>query len=258
MSVSPLNPTKHLQRQGIDPKMIYAAVVVDHDDPRKAGRVRVRIKDIHVDAIPDKALPWALPMNQDYATNGDTVERSGTVSIPLKGSKVGVQFKTGDQYKPSLAPYPGDKKTILPEAEKNYPYRKVIRESNGFYAIIDRKSNEFLMLNPGDMHLVLLGDFSQTIIGSHTQTIGKAKGDIPGYLLNASDTKIQEIQAKSAGGVSAGAGNQKIHIKGNQEVIIEGTRTVTVKGSDTLTVQGSRTEKISGEHIIDSARSETN
>ena len=130
-------------------------------------------------------------------------------------------------------------------------------EKSPYYSI-DRKSNEFLMLNPGDMHLVLLGDFSQTIIGSHTQTIGKAKGDIPGYLLNASDTKIQEIQAKSAGGVSAGAGNQKIHIKGNQEVIIEGTRTVTVKGSDTLTVQGSRTEKISGEHIIDSSRSETN
>ncbi len=258
MAVSPLNPTKHLQRQGIDPKMIYAAVVVDNKDPRSACRVRVRIKDIHSDAIPDRVLPWALPISQEYATNGDTEERSGKVDIPHIGAKVGVQFRNGDQHKPMLAPYPGDKKTILPEAQTNYPDRKVLRYKNGFYAIVDTKTNEFLVTNPGDFHFVILGDCSQTIVGSHTQIVTSSKGDTPGYLLNASDTKINSIMAKSAGGVSAGAGNQKLLIKGNQEVIIEGNRTVTVKGSDNLRVNGSRNEKIDGEHIIDSSRSETN
>lgn len=258
MAGQTVNPTKHLMRQGIDPKIIYAATVVDDMDPRKASRVKVRIKDIHSDAIPDKALPWALPMNQNYATDATGPERCGHVDIPHKGSKVGVSFPSGDQYKPVLAPYPGDKKTILPEAEKNYPFRKVIRHKNGFYAIVDTQTNEFLVCNPGDYHFVILGDCSQTIVGSHTQIVGKAKGDIPGYLLNASDTKIQEIQAKSAGGVAAGAGNQNLTVKGNQTVIIEGNRTVQVKGTDSLKVGGSRTETIGGEHIIQSSRSETN
>lgn len=258
MASSPLNPMKHFQRQGLDPKVVYAATVVDNNDPRKASRVRVRIKDIHADKIPDNHLPWVISHNQDYAVNAEGVDRAGYVSIPPVGAKVGVQFTTGDPHKGELRPYPGDKKTILPEAEKNYPFRKVERLENGATFIIDKQTNEFFLINPGDMHLVVLGDCSQTVVGQHTQIITGSIGDTPEYLLNASDMKIQEIQAKSAGGVSGSPGSQLLHIKGNQKVIIEGNREVEIKGNDSLKVGRNRTEKVSGQHTIDSMRSDTN
>jgi hypothetical protein len=262
MATGPLNPTKHLTRQGIDHKMIYAAVVVDDNDPRQACRVRVRITGIHADTLPDNVLPWALPMLQGYATNGDTVERSGEVDIPHKGSKVGVRFPTGDVYKPMLAPYPGDKKTILPEAVTNYPFRKVRRYRNGASVVTDTKTNELFVINPGDMHMVIIGDCTKTIVGKSTEIVTGAKTDIPAYLLNASDFKINEIQAKSAGGAkfagSGGAGSKYERITGDFTQIIEGNRTVKVLGNDNLNVGRSRTEDISGNHTINSTRSDTN
>lgn len=258
MSSSPLNPMKHLERQGANPKHVYAAIVVDNNDPRMAGWVRVRVPGMHSDKIPDKHLPWAMPNGQSYAVDADKPERAGFVNIPPVGAKVGVRFPYGDPHKPELCDYPGDAKTVMDEAKTNYPNRAVMRLENGAYVIADKKTNELLITNPGDMHLVVLGDCSQTIVGQHTQIITGSVGDVPSYLLNASDTKIREIRAKSAGGVGGKAGSQTIHVKGDQNVIVEGNRTVTIKGNDFLKVERSRTEKVSGEHIIDSNRSETN
>lgn len=262
MATGPLNPTKHLQRQGLDHKIIYAGIVVDDNDPRKACRVRVRITGIHPDAIPDAHLPWALPMNQDYASDDESPTRSGVVDIPHKGAKVGIRFPSGDPHKPQLAPYPGDKKTILPEFNKNYPNRKGIIYPNGCKVVADMKTNELFVINPGDTHFVFMGDFTQTIIGKATQIVAADKGDIPDYLQNASELKIAEIQAKSAGGVgfegSGGPGSSYTHVKGDYTLIVDGKRTVQINGNDELKVGGNRDEKVSGQHTIDSSRSDTN
>lgn len=257
MSGSPLNPMKHMSRQGVDPKTVYAATVVDNNDPLQRFRVRVRITDIHASSIDDKYLPWALPDNQHYCTdNGAT--RSGHVSVPPKGAKVGVRFPLGDPHRPVLAPYPGDANTPLPEALTNYPYRQVTRLENGCYLIVDKSTNEVLIANPGDTHLVILGDCSRTVVGSDTEIVTGSRDDVPSYLLNASDTKISELSAKSAGGVSRGSGNKYVHVRGNYNMIVDGDRTVTIKGEDSLKVGRNRTEKVGGTHKIDSARSETN
>lgn len=262
MSTGPLNPSKHLTRQGIDPKIVYAAVVVDNNDPRKHCRVKVRIAGIHTDAIPDAALPWALPTNQDYATDTETEQSAGHVDIPPIGGKVGVRFPKGDVYKPELAPYPGDKKTALPEAEKNYPFRKVHRYPNGACVIVDTKTNELFVLNPGDMHIVTYGDYTRTVVGSDTEIITGSKGDVPSYLSNASDLRLSKLKAKSEGGHkfqgSGGSGSKYIHVKGDYTLLIDGNRKVVVKGNDELNVQRSRTEDISGTHTINSTRSDTN
>lgn len=262
MSTGPLNPSKHLTRQGIDPKIIYAAIVVDDDDPRQNSRVKVRITGIHTDAIPDAALPWALPMNQDYATDTETEQSAGRVDIPPKGAKVGVRFPKGDVYKPELAPYPGDKKTILPEAQKNYPHRVVHMYKNGAKVVIDTSTNELFVINPGDMHIVTLGDYTRTVVGSDTEIITGSKGEVPAYINNASDLRLNKLAAKSAGGHkfegSGGKGSKYTKVKGDYTLIIEGNRNVQVKGNDSLKVGRSRTEDVSGNHTINSARSDTN
>lgn len=260
MSTTPLNPAKFLNRQGLDPKIVYVGLVVDNEDPRGRRRVRVRIAGIHSDEIPDNHLPWAIPTNQNYAMGG--AQRSGIVDIPTVNSKIGIKFLNGDPHKPIQAPYPGDAESELPEGQTNYPYRKVLRFANGFYIIVDTLNNECLLNNPGDMHLTVLGDCTQTVVGNHTLLVSGKDSDIPNYLTNASDTKLSEIQAKSAGNVSfsgsGSRGSQYVHIRGDQTMVIDGNRNVKIKGNDTLSVGRNRHEKISGEHTIDSSRSNTN
>lgn len=257
MAGSPLNTTKHMQRQGLDPKMVYAGVVVDNKDPRKACRVRVRIKGIFPDAIPDNHLPWALPTNQHYAAD-EGATGAGFVNIPPIGAKVGITFPKGDVHKPMLAPYPGDQKTLMKLAETNYPFRAVMELENGCTIVADKQTNEIFVANPGDAHFVFLGDYSKTIVGSCTEIITGSKGDVPGYVSNASNTKVAEIAAKSAGGVSAGVGNKTEKITGDYILEIGGNRKVKIGGNDELVVARNRDEKVGGNHKIMSSRSDTN
>lgn len=262
MAGTPLNPTKHLQRQGLNPRIIHVGTVVDDNDPRKARRVRVRVAGIHPDAIPDNHLPWALPMEQMYASNAEDPTRSGRVDIPHKGAKVGVRYPQGDPHKPELAPYPGDKKTILPEADLNYPYRKIIRYPNGCMLVADTKTNEAFVVNPGDTHFVFLGDYTSTVVGKYTQIVTGSVSDVPEYIRNTSGLKLSDIQGKSAGGVgfqgSGGNGSMHQHVKGDYTLIVDGKRNVQIKGNDELQVGGNRDEQVSGQHTIMSSRSDTN
>ena len=57
---------------------------------------------------------------------------------------------------------------------------------------------------------------------------------------------------------SGGAGSKFTHVKGDYKLIIEGNREVIVKGNDSLNVGRTRTEDVSGQHIINSSRSDTN
>lgn len=257
-----INPTKHFQRQGIDPKMVYAATVVNNTDKSKRGRVQARIAGF-MDGIPDELLPWAIPSNNAGAMSG--ADRAGIFNVPDIGSKIGLRFPLGDPHRPVQDEYPIDDDVMLPEALTNYPKRKVLRFSNGFYIIVDTENNEYIFNNPGDAHITFLGDVTQTIIGNQTVTVSESKGDIPAYLLNAPDTRLSEIQAKRAGNVKftgllggSRGGNSHTIVKGNQTMVIEGNRKVIVKGNDDLQVGRNRTERIAGTHKIDSNRSETN
>ena len=261
MASSTFNPTKHIKRQGVDPNMVYAATVVDNNDPRQRGRIRARI-DGFMDGIDDDKLPWILAVfnHADGSMEGD--KRSGTFDVPQKGARVGVRFPFGDPHRPEIAPYPIDDKRTLPEAEPNYPKRKVIRLGNGWYIIVDTETNEMFFNNPGDMHMTILGDCTQTIVGKQTLIVTGDKGEIPGYVTNAPKSDLGSIPAKSAGGVefqgSGGNGSQYTKIKGDQTVIIEGNRNVTIKGNDSLKVLKNRTEQVTGRHVVRSQRSETN
>jgi|SRR5690606_30112008 len=259
MAGSPLNPLKTFKRQGLDPRVTYSAVVVDNNDPRKLRRVRARIEGIQ-DGIKDEHLPWAIPTDQNYTAAGDN--RSGIVNIPEKGAKVGLKFPSGDPHKPMLVPHPTDEQTVLPESEKNYPDRKILRFSNGFSIVVDTIENECLLVNPGDMHLCVIGDCTQTVIGNHTMMVSGSKGDIPAYFKNASKLQVDKLKASSAGNVpfkgKGSKGSQFLHIKGDQTVKIDGNRTVEIKGNDTLKVGRNRDEKITGTHTVKSMRTDLN
>jgi len=71
-------------------KTIFVGVVEENDDPKRQGRVRVRVTNIF-DEIPVEDIPWAKPWKD---LNGNAF------SIPDKGKVVSVVFDSGSIYRP--------------------------------------------------------------------------------------------------------------------------------------------------------------
>lgn len=269
MAGGTINATKYLQKQGIDPKMVYEAKVVNNYDERHLCRIQARIEGVF-DGISDRDLPWAIPefdhVDGAYNPGGNSTERSGTAWVPKNEHKIGLKFPTGDPHKPVWTKYTVDEQVALPEHQDvNYPDRAVFKFSNGCYMIIDTRTNEIFLNNPGDINMTILGDVNQYIVGNQQMTVTNSKNDIPGYLLNAPETVLNSLGAKPAKRVpfqgllsKSHAGNQHTKVTGDQTTLIEGNRSVVIKGTDYLRVHKSRYETIDNLHRIQCARSETN
>lgn len=268
MSGGPLNITRFMQQQGLDPKTKYEAHVVNNNDPRQLGRVQARIDGIF-DGIPDEHLPWAVPSYQHadgaYNPGGDALDRSGTFMVPKNKHKVSLRFPTGDPHRCIWGSYTVDEQVALPERKKNYPDRAVLKFSNGMYIIIDTKTNEIFFNNPGDVDITVLGDVNQYIVGNQQLVVSDSKGLIPAYLLNAPDTVLSRLSPKPTKSIPflgllgpAQAGNRHIHVTGDQTMLVEGNRSVVIGGNDLLQVGQNRIETIAMVHRVECARSETN
>lgn len=268
MSGSLINVTRYMKQQGLDPSIVYEAQVVDNNDPRKLGRIRARIKGVF-DGISDNHLPWAVPRYNHcdgaYNPGGNATDRAGTCMIPKVKHKVGLRFPTADPHRAVWCDYTIDDQVVLPEAKKNYPDRAVWKFSNGTYVILDTRTNEIFVNNPGDIDMTVLGDVNQYIVGNQQLVVTDSKQMIDGYLLNAPETVLKQLSPKPAKQVAftgllskSRAGNRHIHVKGDQTMLVEGNRKVIIKGNDHLIVQKSRLETISQTHRTEGARIEHN
>lgn len=271
MSSGTINATKYMKRQGLDSDMLYEAEVVKNNDPRFLGRIKARIKGIF-DNIPDDDLPWAIPLYNHcdgskgggYSSNPED-SGSGSFHVPKVKHKVSIRFPTADPHRPIWTSYTLDEQGILPETKVNYPDRAVFRFSNGTYMIIDSKTNEVFLNNPGDVDITILGDVNEYIIGNKQQVIHSSKGLIPGYLTGMPGSIISQLSPKSAKkipfqGLLGGGdkGNMHTHVKGNQTTLIEGNRMTVIYGNDITKVNMNRFETVGMLHRIQATRSETN
>lgn len=264
-----INASEFLRKQGLDPQMVYEAEVINNLDPRKLCRIQARVHGIF-DGIPDTDLPWAIPMfghpDGAYNPDGDAKDRSGMAWVPKKKHKVGLKFPTGDAHRPVWTEYTVDEQVTLPEHQDvNYPDRAVFKFSNGAYMIIDTRTNEIFLNNPGDINMTVLGDVNQYVIGNQQLTVSDKQSDIASYLLNAPETVLNRLRQKPAkripfeGLLSRGyAGNQHTYITGDQTTHIKGNRKVVIDKNDYLYVGLNRLEVITNLHRIEATRSETN
>lgn len=115
---------------------LFAARVVNNNDPQKLQRIQIRIKHIHR-GVADDDLPWALPVRHSSQGNNSV----GIVSVPVVGSRVLIEYL--DDY--SLL-YRGDfnqDATLLSElTATNYP---------DCYGFIDKSGNKFLVDTKDDI-----------------------------------------------------------------------------------------------------------
>jgi hypothetical protein len=75
----------------------YLGEVVDINDPLKEGRCRIKVFTVF-DALDPIDIPWAVPIHKPAFFGQDG--KAGSISIPKKGSIVGVRFNNGDIYSP--------------------------------------------------------------------------------------------------------------------------------------------------------------
>ena len=97
------NPNQDIEKDQTGADRIsadYLGEVVDVNDPLREGRCRVRVFSMF-DTLPIEDIPWAVSFQKSAFFGQDA--KGGSISIPKKGSVVGVRFNNGDLYSPEYA-----------------------------------------------------------------------------------------------------------------------------------------------------------
>jgi len=207
------------QEPGLSPLQLYEARVVNNNHPGHLGWIKARVDKIF-DGISDKDLPWAIPTfeHPDGATSS-----SGILCIPKVGSKVLVHFQNGSPFHPIYRGYTVDALTKLEEGDTNYPDRAVIRFKNGLLVVIDTRTNEVFLRNPGDLHALVEGNLEVTVMGNSTFRVG-----------GNSERVVN--------------GNENIRVHGNKNDIVTGNKNDLIAGSAQRFVSGTDGYYVSGNH----------
>jgi hypothetical protein len=98
----------------------FRALVVDDEDPRDVGRIKVRVIGVYQETVPHEDLPWAIPALSMYRSGGDNTNPSrstditldklatsfnntgtgGIFTVPARGNHVWIWFDQGNHMHP--------------------------------------------------------------------------------------------------------------------------------------------------------------
>lgn len=143
----------------------YRGEVLDVDDPRSMGRVKVRVPEV----LEEVESGWALPA---FALGGDG---SGIWAIPPVGSGVWVEFEGGD---PSLPVWCGGwfAEGAVPEGAS--PEKIVIRTPGGHVLTMDDEGGTVEIAESGGATIVLSSDGIELAKGGQKIAIGSSSVSI--------------------------------------------------------------------------------
>ena len=187
----------------------YRGVVVDNKDPKKLGRVKLRVPQLASD---NKIEYWAWPKGQVSGKD------FGDFFIPPKGSPVWVECENGDPRHPIwLGGHWAKENGEVPSEGGGDPGNRVrktekwtmeMNDTGDFFHIKSKSGNAFSKLDGQ-------GNYTMEIAQNHSL---KAQGD-----------KSEEV-----------SGNKSEQLGGDKSVTISGNRTEDVDGDVTETTQGKR------------------
>lgn len=217
----------------------YPGRVVNVQDPKKAGCVRVRQEQVYGDAtqgenefIPDDRLPWARP---SFGGAGSGV---GDFWVPPVGSQVWLSFWGGDRTKPIWWGGWGVPSTVPTEFSSSYgptPAARVIRTEGGQLMQFRWKDGE-------ERFEVVMRSGTRLLLDDTTATGPRIAATLPSGRKLVADDKAQRIEASDATGQSViidGAA-QKVMVStpGEVDVTAGGNVVAMVGGNLMATVVG--------------------
>ncbi len=131
MLIKPFSP---LLKEQVDPtSMSYIGNVVDNNDPKKLGRVKVQISvysDLKIEAI-----PWASPL---LASHGNSQEYGG-INVPEIGSQVRVTFPSKDFTAPYYSGAELNETTRTTFFDDDYPNTYGYKDSVGNFIKVNKE-----------------------------------------------------------------------------------------------------------------------
>jgi hypothetical protein len=133
----------------------YRGWVVDDEDPRDIGRIKIRVPGVYREEVSDEDIPWALPATGIYRSGGNNARpemaadlsqdeirtgfnvtgTGGMFSVPNRGNHVWVFFDMGNHMNPhyfAMAPGEDDwltqKQTVKDKIEKKIKQIQVTKD----------------------------------------------------------------------------------------------------------------------------------
>jgi hypothetical protein len=259
--------TQHTQRKGLNPNKPYLATVVDNNDPAQLLRIRARVPGFF-DHVPDDRLPWCIVLlnHPQGLKGGSDIDRSGSACIPRRDSNVVLYFPSeGDPMQPQYSTnLPWDNKNKLPEFLENYPDRQGTKMDNGYTQILDTKTNEIFIINPGDANITILGDTNVQVIGNLQCLVASDTSSIPDYLLNAPATVLNQLspdpqkRIEFLGLHGGSSGNMHFEVEKNFTVKAGGNMKFDVGGDISASSKGKHTIESKGNYKVKAPRIDLN
>ncbi len=149
----------------------YRGVVVDTNDPRKLGRVRVRVFGVFESGITNENLPWATPAQPVFAGAGVGF---GHFAVPEVNSQVFVFFEGGDFNQPVYwAEAPNAIYGLPSEKDTNYPNRRVIKTKAGLGVLIDDSDRKIKIIHPSGKYIEMDSSGNVTITAGDVTISGQ-------------------------------------------------------------------------------------
>lgn len=131
MLIKPFSPL--LKEQPEPTTMSYIGNVVDNNDPKKLGRIKVQIS-VYAD-LNTEAIPWASPL---LGAHGNSEEYGG-INIPEIGSQVRVTFPSKDFTAPYYSGAELNETTRTTFFDDDYPHTYGYKDSVGNFIRINKE-----------------------------------------------------------------------------------------------------------------------
>jgi len=150
----------------------YIAEVVDNNDPKQLGRIRVKILELHGTKIPNDKLPWASPI---YPSGHGSKSGYGSLVLPEVGSRVFVELYKGDIYSLFYVGAPREfNRQVSSQLLANYPYNYGYQDPKGNRLRINLQDNsvEITLANGTVVNINTDGNISLTTPGTVTTNTG--------------------------------------------------------------------------------------
>ena len=238
MLIKPLNA---FLKEVVDPTtQSYLGQVEDNNDPKKLGRVRVRISP-YMD-FEEEDLPWASPTLGSHGNNSEY----GGLNIPEIGSQVRVYFPSHDMTAPYYTGAELNEFNRTTFFDDDYPDVYGYKDSTGNFVKINKatgtvqfqhKSSSNLRVAPdGSMQVALSNgayftfsnqnNFELNIGAVNVQGIANGSLRVKADSELSVDTNIVRVQANDinlAGNVHAGNGANGMFLTiGNVVTVVDG------------------------------------
>ena len=229
MLIKPFTP---LLKEQQDPQaMSYIGNVVDNKDPKKLGRVRVRIAPYS--DLSANAIPWAYPL---LGTHGNSHEYGG-LNVPELGSQVRVTFPSKDFTAPYYSGAELNTSNRTTFFDEDYPNTYGYKDSVGNFIRINKErgtaqvqhsSSTNLQVTPnGSIRVTLAGGAYFILDNGNNFDLNIGTLDISG----SADGSL-DIETNNEVNITTG----QMNIKGN--VSIEGDLNLKNGASGTFMAMG--------------------